>query len=129
MDPVSLGVATAALLASGVGTGAATKAGEALWGLVQRLANSVRDGFARHSHSAVALDRLGTSAQLAGDQADVSRAIAMVASSDTAFRDILTTITKELESQHRDQQAVAFAFDQAKQVNIQGDNSGPISFA
>lgn len=120
MDPVSIGVAAAALVGSKAMEEFATQAGSTAWLAVQRMGTSVRSRLSpRGAHFAGDLADGGElsdaeRAVLAGEIEDAVRA-------DPGFR-------AELEGLVRQRAAVvAVARDHAKQVNIGGGNSGPIT--
>lgn len=114
MDPVSIGVAAAALVGSKAVEELATRAGSTAWVAVQRMGTSVRSRLsARGPHAPGELSD-EERAVLAGEIEDAVRA-------DPAFRADLEGLVKQRAAM------VAVARDHAKQVNIGGPNSGPIT--
>ncbi|NMO56097.1 hypothetical protein HH310_33575 [Actinoplanes sp. TBRC 11911] len=107
MDPVSIGVAAAALAGSKAMEEFATQAGSTAWLAVQRMHTSVR---ARLSPRAGEEPADEERAVLAGEIEDAARA-------DPRFREELEGLVRQR----------AVARDHAKQVNIAGGNSGPIT--
>ena len=147
MDPVSIGIATAALLGNKAAEEFATGAGTAAWQAVQRLGAAVRARLS--SRASQALDQAGASkadqagASQALDQAGASQALdhagaeptAVVAAeveravrADPAFGAELAGLIAEAGRDRHLAGVMAVAYDNARQVNIAGDNSGPITF-
>jgi hypothetical protein len=121
VDPVSIGIATAALLGNKAMEEFATSAGTAAWQAVQRLGTAVR---ARLSpRASQALDQRGAQAQVvvAGEVEQAVRA-------DPAFGTELAGLIAEAGRDKQLAGVMAVAYDNARQVNIAGDNSGPITF-
>jgi hypothetical protein len=127
MDPVSLGVAAAALLAAKFGEGLAKSAGESAWDAVKRLKALVvaRLGTDAAAHQAVSALAETPSPQT---QADVADRITAAARADSGFAAELAQLVSLARRDQTVDGFVAAAFDQAKQANIRGDNFGAISF-
>lgn len=126
MDPVSIGVAAAALLGSKAVEEFATHAGSTAWQAVQRMGSSVRSHLSPSGSQA--LDQL-TAGEAAGEaRAVVAGEVEDAARSDPDFRAELEALVAEAGRSKQLATVVAGARDHAKHVNIGGDNSGPISF-
>ncbi|GAB4058386.1 hypothetical protein [Catellatospora paridis] len=125
MDPVSIGIAVAALLGTKAAEGFATQAGTRTWDAMQRLATSVR---ARLSPRGVeALDRLATAKDSSEAQSVVASEVQASVSADETFRNTLEGLLKEVSQNGKLAGVVAVARDNARQVNFGGNNSGPIN--
>lgn len=125
MDPVSIGIAVAALLGGKAVEGFAKEAGTEAWHIVHRLATSVRTRLSPRGREA--LDRLGTGASEAEAQAVVADEVTASARTDPAFRAELEALVAQAGRHERLASVLAVAHDNAKQVNIGGDNSGAIT--
>jgi hypothetical protein len=155
MDPVSIGVAAAALLGSKAVDEFATHAGSTAWRAVHRMGASVRSRLS--PRGAQALDQLTATAVAdadaaggaayragvrsavgagvgagagAGDEARavVAGEIEVAVRADPGFRAELEALVAEAGRSEQLATVMAVARDNAKQVNIGGDNSGSISF-
>lgn len=125
MDPVSLGLAAAALIASGAAGQFATQLGDSAWHAAQALVNLVRADV-RDPQSRAAVDRLVSAGPSEADQAVIAEAITARARADADFlRQISELVAAAGTAQTTAVHAVAY--DQAKQVNIGGNHSGPIN--
>jgi hypothetical protein len=145
MDPVSIGVAAAALLGSKAVEEFASQAGSTAWQAVQRLGVAVRSRLAPSQ----ALDQLtagdgGASGAVdpggaargggaAGDGGEWARVVLAgeiedAVRDDPGFRAELEALLAEAGRSKPLAGVIAVARDHAKQVNIGGDNSGSISF-
>lgn len=126
VDPVSLGIAVAALLASKFGEQLAQDAGASSWRAVTRLRAAVA---AKFGHVA----GTDSGAVMRDDDAvpevrEVSaEAITAAARSDPAFAAELQRLVTVARQDRSIEAFVANAYDTAKQVNIRGDNTGTIN--
>ena len=127
MDPVTLAEAATALLVAKAGGSMAAEAGKAAWHGLETLYNTVRRRVQGDLDAEQALDELGAG-DAAEQRATLVRSIARWAETDLQFYDELLTLVTLAQQQPRLTSLVAQAFDDAKQVNIGGDNAGPIAF-
>ncbi|MEH1129434.1 hypothetical protein [Micromonospora sp. CPCC 206061] len=122
MEPVSIGIAVAALLGTKAAEEFAAHAGSRAWQAVQQLGSAVRSRLS--PRGTAALDRIGE-----GDEgAIVAAEVGAAASIDPEFHRSLEALLTEAGQSPRLATVMAVARDNAKQVNIGGDNSGPITF-
>ncbi|WP_156371008.1 hypothetical protein [Nocardia arizonensis] len=126
VDPVSVGIAAAALLASKFGEELARGAGEGALTAVKRLRELVAAKFRGDRETESAMDTL--------DQAPTEEARSLVtrriADAVRADPDFGARVEQLVLVARRDPAVDTFtaqAFDNAKQVNIRGDNLGPIT--
>jgi hypothetical protein len=114
MDPASLGVAAAALIASGAAGQFATQLGDGAWAALHRLVGLVRRTFA-DSSSGEAVERLTTARGTDDDRRVVAGAIEERAREDEAFlgevRDLVAAAGATVI-------ITAQATDNARQVNV-----------
>ncbi len=127
MEPVSLGIAAAALLASKFGEGLAKDAGESTWNAVKQLRQEVTAKLHKHSESGTTTTILATSA--AEDQLAFAARITAAAAADPRFAADVERLVAAARQDRAGDLFVAQAFDQARQVNIHGDNTGTINLA
>ncbi len=85
MDPVSVGMAVAALLAKQAAEGLGGEAGKGAWGGMKRLYGLVRQRFASHRETQASLERLETDPDHEEHQRAVAQAIAAQAQADRTF--------------------------------------------
>ncbi|MFB8274475.1 hypothetical protein [Nocardia colli] len=124
MDPVSLGIAAAALLASKFGEELAKDAGASASRAVGRLRELVT---ARFREEPETLTALTTSAETAQARAVVAERVGTVAGHDPGFAGEVERLVTAARRDRAAEVFVAQAFDDAKQVNIRGDNTGTIN--
>lgn len=124
MDPVSLGIAAAALLASKFGEELAKDAGASASRAVARLRELVT---ARFREEPETLTALTTSAETAQARAVVAERVGAVAGHDPGFAGDVERLVTAARRDRAAEVFVAQAFDDAKQVNIRGDNTGTIN--
>ncbi|MEV6554864.1 hypothetical protein AB0M22_04020 [Nocardia sp. NPDC051756] len=124
MDPVSLGIAAAALLASKFGEELARDAGGSAWRAVGRLRELVTSRFRDEPETHTALT---TSVETAQARSVVADRISAVARHDPGFAGEVERLVTAARQDRTAEVFVAQAFDDAKQVNIHGDNSGTIN--
>ncbi|MFF3567955.1 hypothetical protein ACFYXQ_09275 [Nocardia jiangxiensis] len=127
MEPVSLGIAAAALLASKFGEGVAKDAGESTWQAAKRLRDVVASKL-RNPESASAATASVTTWP-AWDGAAVAARIAAAAEADSRFAAQIEQLIALARHDSAADLFVAQAFDQARQVNIGGDNTGTINLS
>lgn len=127
MDPVTLGLAAAALLASKFGEGFAKDAGSAAWNGVKRLRDAVAGKFKGKPDDENALQLALADPQDAGLRDSLAERITAAAGHDDAFRALLTELVGQARRDPVAQNLIAQATDHAKQVNIIGDNHGGIT--
>ncbi|MFC9433476.1 hypothetical protein [Nocardia sp. NPDC057030] len=124
MDPVSLGIAAAALLASKFGEELAKDAGASTSRAIGRLRELVA---ARFRDEPETLTALTTSADTPQARAMVADRVAAVAGRDPGFADDVQRLVSAARRDRTAEVFVAQAFDDARQVNIHGDNTGTIN--
>ncbi len=125
MDPVSLGIAAAALLASKFGEGLAKDAGESAWKAVGRLRELVAAKF-RDDREILTARAASVDPMLAGQSVMADRVTAAIRR-DPAFGSDVERLVTAARQDRTVEVFVAQAFDDAKQINIRGDNSGTIN--
>ncbi|WP_019932143.1 hypothetical protein [Nocardia sp. BMG111209] len=126
MEPISLGIAAAALLASKFGEGFAKDAGESGWNAMKHLRTVIAAKLHGDTEAETAVARLATTPTEA-DRSAVATRIADAAQADPDFG---SEVVRLVSLARRDPVAdgfVAQAFDHAKQINIRGDNFGSIN--
>lgn len=127
MDPVSIGIAAAALLAGKFGENFAGEAGKAAWQSVKRLRDLVARKFKGDDITETAIQRLTANPADSGPQAAVAERITEAARADAGFAAELEGLVATARRHPGTNALIAQAFDSAKQVNIGGDNFGPLS--
>ncbi len=121
MDPASLGVAAASLLAAKFGEGFAKDAGESTWNVVKRLQEVVEARLRKYPETDTATTTLAT--PLEDTAARLTAAIRI----DPLFA---AQVEQLIVAAQRDRATgifVAQALDHARQINIRGDNAGTIN--
>ncbi|WP_216893202.1 hypothetical protein [Nocardia alni] len=126
VDPVTLGVAAAALLASKFGEGFAKDAGSSSWRAIGRLREVIAVKLGHRVEDPAAL---GTSAEnpTPESQAAVAELVTSAARSDPDFAREVELLVVTARRDRAIEAFVANAYDNAKQVNIRGDNTGTIN--
>lgn len=126
VDPVSVGIAAAALLATKFGEELARGAGEGAWSAVKRLRETIAAKFRGDRETESAIDTLG---QAPTDEVRslVTRRITDAVRADPDFGSRVEQLVLLARREPALDTFVAQAFDNAKQVNIRGDNLGPIT--
>ena len=127
MEPVSLGIAAAALLASKFGEGFAGDAGESTWKAVQRLRGVVAAKF--HDHGSGTTSTAVATTSSAEDTTAVAARITAAAEADPRFAAEIERLVAAACQDRAIDLFVAQAFDQARQVNIRGDHTGTINLS
>lgn len=129
MDPATLSTVAVALMATKFGEGAASEAGKNAWLKIQSVAHAIRERLGRSDAQRAAL------AELEASPADENRRSAVAAhlrhelENDPDFAATIDSLVTAAQCDPATQTLIAHASDNAKQVNISGHNSGPISFA
>lgn len=126
MEPVSLGIAAAALLAAKFGEGFAKDAGESAWSAVRRLREVVAGKLHEDPESGGTTAVVVTSPTVA-DTSAVAARITAAAAADPRFAAEVERLVAAARQDGTAEVFVAQAFDQARQVNIRGDNTGTIN--
>ncbi|MEU7365989.1 hypothetical protein AB0B92_10420 [Streptomyces hygroscopicus] len=129
MDPATLSAVAVALVASKFGEGAATEAGKAAWLKIQSVAHAVRQRFGRSDVQSAALAELEASPGDEGTRATVAGHLRHELESDAEFAATLEALVTAAQSDPATQTLIAHASGNARQVNISGNNSGPISLS
>ncbi|MGF6886548.1 putative Ser/Thr protein kinase [Nocardia sp. GAS34] len=126
MDPVSLGIAAAALVASKFGEQVAKDAGDTAWHAVERLRKLVADKF-RHDPEAVSAITASAESATPEAQAAAAQRIAEAARADSGFAAEVDVLVSAAQKDRSAEIFIAQAFDDARQVNIHRDNTGTIN--
>lgn len=126
VDPVSLGIAAAALLASKFGEGFAKDAGASSWHAVSRLREVIAEKLGHWSETHAAPVALAETPALP-DQTAAAELIAAAARSDPGFAREVERLVATARQDRAVEAYVAHAYDSAKQINIRGDNIGTIN--
>lgn len=129
MDPATLSAVAVALVASKFGEGAASEAGRAAWVKVQDVAHALRQRFARSATQSAALGELEANPGDEGARAAVAGHLRHELENDAEFAATLRALVTAAERDPVTQTLIAHASGDARQVNISGNNSGPISFS
>ncbi|WP_206794303.1 hypothetical protein [Amycolatopsis sp. MtRt-6] len=127
MDPVTLGLAAAALLASKFGEGFAKDAGSAAWNGVKRLREAIAAKFTGKPDDETALRKVLAEPQDTDLRNWLAKRITAAAADDDGFRASLVELIGQAQRDPGAQTVIAQATDHAKQVNIAGDNHGGIT--
>ncbi|MGF6889609.1 hypothetical protein ABIA39_009060 [Nocardia sp. GAS34] len=127
MEPISIAVAAAALLASKFGEGFAKDAGASGWRAVARLREVTAQKFGHGSEKSAAVLALSTNPSSQA-QITVAESIAAAARSDPDFAAEIHNLVEIAQEDPMIEAFVAKAYDNAKQLNIRGDNTGTINF-
>jgi hypothetical protein len=124
LEPVSLGIAAAALLASKFGERFAQDAGESTWNAVKRLREIVAAKFRGDSETESAVTTLVETPTNEANEARalVATRIAEAAKTDSSFGAELEQLVTLARRDRTVESFLAQAFDNAKQVNFRGDN-------
>ncbi len=127
VDPVSLSVAATALLASKFGEGFAKDAGSSSWHAVGRLREVIARKLGHGSEISTAVAGLdeNTTPQLRAGAAEL---IASAIESDPGFAHEVQLLVATARQDRKAETFIANAYDNAKQLNIHGGNSGTINF-
>ncbi|MEV0298335.1 hypothetical protein [Nocardia sp. NPDC050710] len=126
VDPVSIGIAVAALLASKFGEGLAQEASGSAWAATRRIRELLAGRFRGDEDGETAIANLQEN-PTSDLQANVAARVAAAATADSAFGAELARLVMSARRDPGVDNFVAQAFDHAKQVNVRGDNSGPIT--
>ncbi|MFY1633853.1 hypothetical protein ACN27F_11330 [Solwaraspora sp. WMMB335] len=128
---MSIGLAVAAVAGASAAEGFANQAGTDAWRAVQRMLGAVRARLT--PGGANALDRLTTGERGAdgGNDADaqvIAGEVHAAAVADPVFRADVATLLDQAGGDQKLATVIAVARDNAKQINIGGDNYGPVTF-
>ncbi|MFJ9369358.1 hypothetical protein ACIRRA_33735 [Nocardia sp. NPDC101769] len=126
VEPISLGVAAAALLASKFGEGFAKNAGESAWSTVKRIRELIASR-AEHDPGLGEAAATVVTVPTKENQSMLAAAISKAAEADPAFAAELHRALSAARRDHAVDVFIAQAFDSSRQLNIYGGNSGPIS--
>ncbi|MGI8330386.1 hypothetical protein ACRYCC_10505 [Actinomadura scrupuli] len=125
MDPVTIGLTVAALLAAKYAEGVAGEAGKVTWTGITSLRSRVRAAVSDDEKAQADLEVLES-----GDTtktAAIATAIEGKVSRDEELRRDLSRMIEDASKSQSTAAIVAHAYDTAKQINIGGDNSGNIT--
>ncbi|MFG1792998.1 hypothetical protein [Nocardia sp. NPDC049149] len=126
VEPVTVGIAAAALLATKFGEEFAQRAGEGAWNAVQRLRSVIAAKFHGDNdteRAVAALEQTPTEQT----RALVAARITAAAQQDPVFGNEIRRLVEVARQDEAVSGFVAKAFDHAKQVNFGGDNAGQIN--
>ncbi|QBS41320.1 hypothetical protein [Nocardia sp. CS682] len=126
MDPISLGIAAAALMASKYGEELANHAASSSWGAVTRLRELISRKFGDGSESPSALAELERS-PTPENQVAAAAVIDGAARNDPGFATELQRLVTAARQDQSVAAIIANASDTAKQANIGRDNLGTIN--
>ncbi|WFE26976.1 hypothetical protein O7623_27540 [Solwaraspora sp. WMMD791] len=131
MDPVSIGLAVAAVAGASAAEGFANQVGIDAWQAVQRMLGAVRARLT--PGGAAALDRLTAGDGGAGggsgvDAEVIAGEVHTTVVADPVFRAEVADLLDQAVGNQKLATVIAVAQDNAKQINIGGDNHGPMTF-
>ncbi|MEV5837553.1 hypothetical protein [Nocardia sp. NPDC052112] len=126
IDPVSLGIAAAALLASKFGEQLAQTAAAGSWHAVTRLRELIAEKFGGDAETPTALAALDQD-PTPENQMAAAEVITSAIRSDPVFAAELRHLVATAKQDRTVEAFIATAYDTAKQVNIRGDNTGTIN--
>ncbi|MGW4354463.1 hypothetical protein ACWELJ_20510 [Nocardia sp. NPDC004582] len=126
VEPVTVGIAAAALLATKFGERFATDAGASAWSAIKNLKELIAAKFKGDNETETAVAALAKSPN-EDAQAVVAARISEAARVDATFRYELERLLALARQDPATDTFVAQAFDNAKQVNFRGDNLGQIN--
>ncbi|MGW1781903.1 hypothetical protein ACWCQQ_22570 [Streptomyces sp. NPDC002143] len=129
MDPATLGVVAAALVATKFGEGFASEAGRSTWVKIQGVAQAVRERLGRSDSHRAALAELDANPEDADRRAAVAVQVQREAESDPEFAARLFTLVGDARTDTGAQTLIAHASGNAQQINIAGNSVGPITFS
>jgi hypothetical protein len=124
VDPATIAAAVAALVGTNAVGGFATEAGSQAWDALQKILASVRARLSPRGSRALALVATGSAEQ--SETKVLSDEIRGLAESDPEFRETLADLITRVEQSTSLASVIAVARDNARQVNIGGNNIGPI---
>ncbi len=127
MDPVTLGLAASALLASKFGEGLAKDAGSSTWRAITGLREVIAKKFGHGPETPTALVALEPGAS-SEEQAAAAEVIDDAVRTDPGFAAAVRQLVDTAREDKTVEVIVANAYDQAKQLNIHGGNTGTITF-
>ncbi|MEU0506275.1 hypothetical protein [Nocardia sp. NPDC005998] len=128
MEPVTLGIGAAALLASKFGERLANDAGSSTWNAVERLRELIGAELGRDAETNTAITALVDDATPQGWDR-LAEQIEASARRDPEFAHEVERLIAGARWDKEIDLFVARAYDCARQVNIRGDNIGTISIA
>ncbi|MFC9995905.1 hypothetical protein [Nocardia sp. NPDC127526] len=128
VDPVSLGIAAAALLASKFGERISEQAATSSWHAIGQLRELIARKFGRDPEIPRALAELERNPTLE-NQVAAAEVIDGAVRTDPSFAAALQQLVDSARQDTSIDVFVANAYDQARQVNIRGDNTGTINLS
>ncbi|MEU4429536.1 hypothetical protein AB0F65_02500 [Nocardia rhamnosiphila] len=128
MDPVSIGAAAALLIATTYGEEVARNAGASTWNAVQRLRELTANRFRHEPIRRTAISSLSETPTTEG-LAIVAEYLDEAAESDPTFAREIQELIEDAQHEVQGTSFTARAFDQARQINVVGNNSGPITLS
>lgn len=129
MDPATLGAIAATLVATKFGEGFASEAGRSSWLKIQEIAQVIRARLGRSDAQRDALAELDGNPDDADRRSVVAAQVQREAESDPEFAERLNTLMQEALTDEAARTLIAHASGNAKQINIAGNNAGPITFS
>jgi hypothetical protein len=127
MDPASLASIAVALLAAKAGEGFAQQIGSDTWGAVQRLYARLREKLS--PRDAETLEQLGKTGSDPATVTQLTSRIRDAMAKDPKLRSEIEQLISDTSRNPRAVSLIAEARDNAKQINIGGDNSGEINMS
>ncbi len=128
MDPATLSTAAVALVGTSFGTGFGKEAGKNAWEAVKKVAGAVMDRLSTHEHGRRVLAELEASPDDPVKRAVVADYLRRDIEADKEFAARLGWLVTAVQSSEEGRTLIAYATGEAKQVNVSGDNFGPITF-
>jgi hypothetical protein len=125
MDPVTIGLAAAALIAVKFAEAGASEAGKSAWKAISSLRMAVANKLKKPALLAVTSSPESDSV----DVPKLATEIAEAAEDDSAFRIELERLIREVQKDPAGNTLLAQAQDHAKQANVAGSNFGNITFS
>jgi len=128
MDPITIGAAAAVLLATKFSEEFAKGAGASTWNTVKRLRELMMTKFRDHSAGQAAIAKLAD-APSEENLTIVAEYVDEAVRLDPAFAIEIQRLVDHARSEGRVPTFTAQAFDHARQINVAGDHSGPITLS
>lgn len=125
MDPVTLSVAAVMLLV----TGFTQEAGKSAWEAVQNVGHAVATRLGRHDDQRRALAELKADPDDPAKRAVVTDYVRRDVEADAEFATHLASLIAAVQENKTGRILIAQATGNAKQVNVTGDNTAPITFS
>jgi hypothetical protein len=128
MDPVTLSAAAVALLSTSFGAGFAKEAGKNAWESAKNVAGAVASRLSSHDHGRRVLAELEANPDDPVKRTAVVDCLRSDIDADNEFAVYLSRLMTAVQSSEGGRTLIAHATGEAKQVNVAGNNFGPINF-